>query len=75
MIPHKKSTETAIHDSLESAQKAIEKKDKTWLQVPPIYQNHMMPLLHKLDTYNIRGVANLLFKSYLSDWKQCNNYQ
>jgi hypothetical protein len=29
MIPHKKSTETAIHDSLESAQKAIEKKDKT----------------------------------------------
>jgi hypothetical protein len=27
-------------------------------------------LLYKLDAYSIRGVANLWFKSYISDWKQ-----
>jgi len=32
--------------------------------------NHEV-LLSKLNSYHIRGVANLWFESYPSHWKQC----
>ena len=75
MIPHGKSTETSIHDFLGSVQLTIEKKIKLDCEFFRFIKTIYCILLHKLDTYSIRGVANLLFKSYLLDWKQCNIYQ
>jgi hypothetical protein len=71
----KRSTKTALQFSIESIQEAIERKMNPigiFLDLTKAYDvlNHKI-LLSKLDSYGIRGVANLWFESYLSHWKQC----
>jgi hypothetical protein len=66
----KKSTETALQVFIKSVQEAIEKKINSiriFLDLTKAYVvlNHRV-LLSKLDSYGIRGVANLWFESYLS---------
>jgi hypothetical protein len=58
-----------------STQKAIEKKInqvRMFLDLTKAYDvlRHWI-LLSKWNSYGIRGVANLLYQSYISNWKQC----
>jgi hypothetical protein len=71
----KRSTETALQFFIESIQEAIERKMNPtgfFLDLTKAYDvlNHKI-LLSKLDSYGIRGVANLWFESYVSHRKQC----
>jgi hypothetical protein len=64
-----------IHDFLESNQEAIDEKTNLTgiffeLSKAQGVLNHKI-LISEVDTYGIRGVANLWFKSYLPNWKQC----
>lgn len=64
-----------INGLLESNQEAIDKKTKLigiffGLSKAQSVLNRKI-LLSKLDAYGIGGVANLWFKSYLPNWKQC----
>ena len=71
-----KSTKTAICNFLESIQEATEKKNMYLIGISfdlsktHNVSNHRI-LLSKLDAYRIRGVANLWFKSYLSNGNKC----
>jgi hypothetical protein len=71
----RKSTETALQVFINSMQEAIEKKMNStgiFLDLTKAYYvlNHRV-LLSKLDSYGIRGMANLWFESYLSHRKKC----
>jgi hypothetical protein len=71
----KKSTETTLEIFINSTQEAIEKKTNPigiFIDLTKAYDvlNHKV-LLSKLNSYSIRGVANLWFESYLSHQKQC----
>jgi hypothetical protein len=71
----RKSMETALQVFINSVQEAIEKKMNPtgiFLDLTNAFDvlNHRA-LLSKLDSYGIRGVANLWFASYLSHRKQC----
>jgi len=71
----KKSTETALQIFTKSVQEAIERKLNPigiFIDLTKAYDvlNHRV-LLSKLNSYGIRGVANLWFVSYLSRRKQC----
>jgi hypothetical protein len=70
----RKSTEIALQNFIESTQEATEKKMKLtgiFLDLTKSYEvlNHKV-LLSKLNSYGIRGAANLRFESYLSHWKR-----
>jgi len=69
-----KSTETACHTFIENIQQALDKN----LHVVGIFldrtkaydvTNHDI-LLYKLESYGVRGILNLWFKSYLSQHTQ-----
>ena len=66
----KKSTETALQVFIKNVQEAIEKKINPtgiFLDLTKAYDVlYHRVLLSKLDSYGIRGVANLWFESYLS---------
>jgi hypothetical protein len=71
----KKSTETALQIFINNTQEVIEKKTNPtgiFVHITKAYDlpNHKV-LLSKPNCYGIRGVANLLFESYLSHRKQC----
>ena len=71
----KKSTETALQFFVESTQETIEDKMNPvgiFLDLTKAYDvlSHKI-LLSKLNSYGIRGVANMWFHSYLSNRKQC----
>ena len=72
----KKSTETALQIFIKSTQDVIEKKNEPncnfFLDLTKAYDvlNYKV-LLSKLNSYGIRGVANLWFESHLSYQKQC----
>jgi len=64
-----------IHDFLGSNQEAIDEKPNLTgiffeLSKSQGVLNHKI-LFSKVDASGIRGVANLWFKSYLPNWKQC----
>jgi hypothetical protein len=70
-----KSTETVIHDFLESVQGAIDERINLtgmFFYLSKAYDvlSHKF-LLPELDAYGVRSVANIWLKSYLSNWKQC----
>jgi uncharacterized protein YktA (UPF0223 family) len=71
----KRSTETALQFFIGSIQEAIERKMNPvgiFLDLTKAYDVlNCKILLSKLDSYGIRGVANLWFESYLSHRKQC----
>jgi len=54
--------------------RSLKKNEPKWnfLEITKTYDvlNHKV-LLSKLNSYGIRGVANLWFESYLLHWKQC----
>jgi nitric oxide synthase oxygenase domain/subunit len=71
----RKYTETAVQIFIQSTQEAIEKKMNPtgiFLDLTKAYDilSHKV-LLSKLNSYGIRGMANLWFESYLSHRKQC----
>ena len=73
VLGQKKSTETALQIVIISTQEATKKNSLgMFLDLTKAYDvlNHNV-LLSKLNSYGIRGVANLWFESYLSHWKQC----
>jgi hypothetical protein len=68
-------TETALQIFIRSVQEATEKKINPieiffYLEKAQNVLSHKV-LLSKLNSYGIRGTANLWFESYLSQWKQC----
>ena len=67
--------DTAIHAFLESILEAVDKKMHLlgiFFDLSKAYDilDHKI-LLSKLDTYGIRGIVNLWFKSYICNRKQC----
>jgi hypothetical protein len=74
MDSEKSSTESAIQSFLENIQEAIEKKlnpTGTFYNLTKAYDvlNHKI-LLVKLNSYGVRGVANIWFESYISHLRQ-----
>jgi len=71
----RKSIETALQIFIKSTQEAIQKKINPtgiFLDLTKAYDVlNQKVLLSKLNSYGIRGVANLCFESYLSHQKQC----
>jgi len=73
VLGQKKSTETALQIVIISTQEATKKNSlRMFLDLTKAYDvlNHKV-LLFKLNSYGIRGVANLWFESYLLHQKQC----
>jgi hypothetical protein len=70
----KESTETALQIFLKVHRRPLKKMNPTgiFLDLTKAYDvlNHKV-LLSKLNSYSIRGVANLWFESYLSHQKKC----
>ena len=73
-LGRKKSTETALRFFVESTQEVIEKKINPVgisLDLTKTYVLSHKILLSKLNSYGIRGVANLCYESYLSNREHC----
>jgi len=70
-----KCLETAVQSFVEIIQEALDKGiqvNESFIDLTKAYDtlNHKV-LLEKLSSYGIRGIANLWFKSYLANKRQC----